>query len=73
MVDATGGESISYGPALLRNEIGSDGRIAGPIVFVADIGEHNEVLRTRFGDRPWYRLRLPSGTTDRSPRLVPYP
>lgn len=72
MVDATGGESISYGPALLRNEIGSDGRIAGPIVFVADIGEHNEVLRTRFGDRPWYRLRLPSGTADRTPRLVPY-
>jgi hypothetical protein len=67
--DAAYGEALSYGPALLRNVIGPDGRIAGPIVLVADIGEHNEVLRARFGDRPWYRLRLDPGG---EPRVVPY-
>jgi hypothetical protein len=57
---------------LLRNEIGSDGRITGPVVFVADIAERNEVLRSRFADRPWYRLELSDGAADRVPRLVPY-
>ncbi len=71
-IDSQAGDAVSYGPTLLRNEIGPDGRIAGPIVFASDMNEHNEVLRSRFGDRPWYRLRLPSGTVDRVPRLIPY-
>lgn len=62
--------AISYGQALLLNEIGADGRIAGPVVVVADLAEHNEVLRTRFADRPWYRLGVPAG--EPLPRLVPY-
>jgi len=62
--------AISYGPALLRNEIGRDGHIAGPVVFVADLAEHNERLRARFGDRPWYRMEVPRGGTQ--PQLVPY-
>ena len=64
--------AISYGPALLLNDIGPDGRIAGPLVFVADLGSHNELLRARFGDRPWYRLDVPRGSADNVPRLVPY-
>ena len=72
VLDASRRESISYGQALLLNEIGADGRIAGPIVFVADLSEHNEVLRARFADRAWYRLEVPNGTADRAPRLVPY-
>ena len=64
--------ALSYGPALLLNEIDRDGHIGGPIVFVADLAEHNEVLRARFGDRPWYRLELDSDAADESPRLVPY-
>lgn len=72
LIDKAAGEAIAYGSAMLYNQIGDDGRIAGPIVFVADISEHNEVLRSRFGDRPWYRLRLPGGATDRAPRLIPY-
>ena len=64
--------AISYGQALLLNEIGADGRIAGPIVFVTDLGEHNEVLRGRFGDRPWYRIERTVGTSDSSLTLVPY-
>jgi hypothetical protein len=72
LADRAHGAAISYGPALLLNEIGRDGHIAGPIIFVADLAEHNDVLRGRFADRPWYRLELPSETEDRSPKLVPY-
>jgi hypothetical protein len=36
------------------------------------MSDHNEVLRSRFGGRPWYRLRMPIGATDRAPRLIPY-
>lgn len=70
--DADAQDAISYGPALLENEIGPDGRIAGPAIFVADLGEHNEVLRTRFSDRTWYRLGFPKGSLDRVPQLTPY-
>ena len=70
--DGARGQSISYGLALLRNEIGADGRITGPIVFVADLAEHNEVLRARFSDRQWYRLEPPGEPGSRVPRLVPY-
>ena len=64
--------AVSYGPALLQNEIGADGRIAGPVVFVADLAEHNEALRVRFGDRPWYRLTFVNSTPDAPFELVPY-
>ena len=70
--DKARGGVISYGSALLMNTIGSDGRIAGPIVFVSDLAEHNEALRARFGDRPWYRLEVRSSTGDGLPQLVPY-
>jgi len=70
--DKARGGVISYGSALLMNTIGSDGRIAGPIVFVSDLAEHNEALRARFGDRPWYRLEVRSSTGDGLPKLVPY-
>ena len=33
---------------------------------------HNEVLRQRFSDRPWYRIRLAPGSAGRDPRIVPY-
>jgi hypothetical protein len=69
--DARGG-ALAYGPALLLNRIGPDGRIAGPVVVVADLAEHNEVLRARFGDRPWYRLEIRGNSQDASPQLVPY-
>jgi hypothetical protein len=64
--------AVLYGPALLLNDIGPDGHVAGPIVFVADLAEHNEVLRARFGDRPWYRLRFVGATSDAPFELVPY-
>ncbi len=64
--------AISYGSTLLENEIGPDGRVGRGVVFVADLGEHNEVLRGRFGDRPWYRLEVPRGASPAFARLTPY-
>jgi len=46
----------AFGPALPLEPIGKDGRIDGDVIYVADLGEKNAVLRTRFGDRVWYRL-----------------
>lgn len=70
--DDARGSALSYGPALLLNEIDRDGHVGGPVVFVADLVEHNEVLRARFADRPWYRLEMHVEGTDELPRLVPY-
>jgi hypothetical protein len=53
----------SYAPFLPENAVEADGRVGGDVVYVLDLGPHNEALRARFGDRAWYRL----GT-----RLSPY-
>jgi hypothetical protein len=47
-----------FGPTLPLEEIGADGRIGGDVVYAADLGDRNEQLRARFGDRRWYRLAL---------------
>ena len=69
--DVEHGETVAYGQAFLLNEIDHAGRISGPAIFVADIGEHNDVLRGRFSDRAWYRLEMPAGGAG-EPQLVPY-
>ena len=48
------------------------GRIAGSAVYVMDLGEHNAVLRQRFGDRRWFRYQVPRGAAGMQPVLVPY-
>jgi hypothetical protein len=62
-----------YGSALLLNQFDAEGRIAGDVIWVQDLSEHNEVLRARFGDRKWYRFVV---TEERDLRLttkvVPY-
>jgi hypothetical protein len=63
---------ISYGPMLLRNRFDAQGRIDGQVVYVMDLAERNEVLRSRFGDREWYRWEIPRGSPDSIPKLVPY-
>jgi hypothetical protein len=65
--------SVPFGQALPLEPIGPDGRLDGDIIYAADLGEHNEVLRPRFGDRVWYRLtttREPDG--ELRPALAPY-
>jgi hypothetical protein len=47
---------VPFGPALPLEPIGSDGRLDGDVIYAADLSDHNEVLRKRFGDRTWYRL-----------------
>ena len=50
--------TLLFGPALPLEPIDADGRINGDVIYVADLGERNELLRARFGDRPWYRVAL---------------
>jgi hypothetical protein len=64
--------SIAYGPMLLQNRFDESGRIAGPVVYVMNLGERNEVLRGRFADRHWYRYEIPRSRPDSVPVLVPY-
>ena len=62
-----------FGPSLLLNTWGADGRLAGDVIYAQDLTEHNEVLRRRFAGRTWYRLEVaesPEGVL--SGRIVPY-
>jgi hypothetical protein len=53
-------ETMPYALFLSRQEIDAQGRVGGPVVFVRDFGERNELLRARYGDRTWYRYRAAS-------------
>lgn len=54
--------SVPFGQALPLEPIGPNGEIAGDVIYAADLGDHNEVLRARFGDRTWYRVATKPGT-----------
>jgi hypothetical protein len=62
-----------YGTGLLLNRYDAEGRVAGDVIYVADLTDHNEVLRKRFADRKWYRLVM-SESKDLvlSAKVVPY-
>ncbi len=47
--------AMPFAPALLLEPIDADGRLDGDVIYAADLGEHNDVLRARFGGRAWYR------------------
>lgn len=64
--------TVAYGPMLLRNRFDGRGRLGGGVVYAMDLGERNELLRARFGDRPWFRYELPRTRPDTIPVLVPY-
>ncbi len=64
--------SASFAPFFPANTIGDDGRIGGDVVYVLDLGAHNEVLRERFGDRTWYRFGPLATKADSVPRIMPY-
>jgi len=61
-----------FGPALPLEEFGPDGRIGGDVIYAADLGDRNEVLRARFGDRRWYRLSLHPERGGMRAVLTPY-
>ena len=64
--------AIAYGPFLLQNRLDASGHVAGPAIFVIDLGERNVLLRERFGTRRWFRFEAPRSQPDTMPRLVPY-
>jgi len=65
--------TVPFGPALPLEPIGPDGRLDGDVIYAADLGEHNEVLRKRFGDRTWYRLTVtPAPDGSLRPVITPY-
>ena len=64
--------TIAYSPFLSRQRVGSDGRVDGNVVFARDLGDRNERLRSRFGDRTWYAYRPPRSLEDTTPPFEPY-
>jgi hypothetical protein len=70
---ASDGEGVAtYGPFFPANTIDADGRVGGNVVYVLDLGAHDEVLRARFGDRTWYRFGPHLTRGDPNPTLTPY-
>jgi hypothetical protein len=63
---------VAYGPMLLLNRFDKSGHIDGDVVYVISLGERNELLRSRFADRHWYRYEVPYNRRDSVPVLVPY-
>lgn len=63
----------TYGPFFPSNRIGADGRVGGNVVYVLDLGAHNEVLRARFGDRTWYRFGPHLRRGESIATLTPFP
>jgi hypothetical protein len=62
----------TYGPFFPSNTIEADGRVGGNVVYVLDLGSHNEALRSRFGDRTWYRYGPHLRRGDPLPSLTRY-
>jgi hypothetical protein len=62
----------TYAPFFPSNTIGPDGRVGGNVVYVLDLGSHNDVLRTRFADRTWYRFGPHLRRGDATATLTPY-
>jgi 4-amino-4-deoxy-L-arabinose transferase-like glycosyltransferase len=64
---------VPFGVGLALEPIDRSGHVDGDVVYVADLGDRNEKLRKRFGDRTWYRVATVP-RSDAPPRavLVPY-
>lgn len=62
-----------FGPTLPLEPIDKMGRVDGDVIYVADLLDHNSVLRRRFSDRRWYRLVVARGIDQRlAAKIVPY-
>ena len=70
MADSAG--TSLYPPFLDLNRVTSDGHVGGGVVFVRDLGAHNEVLRGQLGDRTWYRYRPRRSSADTTAPFVRY-
>lgn len=64
--------SASFAPFFPANRIDTSGHVGGDVVYVLDLGQHNEVLRSRFGNRHWYRFGPRRSPSDVLPTIIPY-
>ena len=64
--------SASFAPFFPANTIDANGHLGGDVVYALDLGEHNEVLRSRFGNRSWYRFGVRAASRDSLATLIPY-
>jgi hypothetical protein len=64
--------SMPYALFLALQHVNADARVGGDIVYVRDFGVRDEILRSRFADRHWYRYRPPADLADTSLAFVPY-
>ena len=64
--------AASYAPFFPANTIDSTGHLGGNVVYALDLGNHDEALRARFGDRTWYRFGQRMASGDGIPTLRPY-
>ena len=69
-VDMSG--TTPYAPFLALAQFEPDGSIGGPVVFARDFGPRNELLRTRFPDRSWFRYQPRRSFEDTTAAIVPY-
>lgn len=71
-MDEQVGSTVSYGPLLLENRFDALGRLSGQVIYAINLGERNDILRARFGDRQWFRWEVPKASPDSTPVLIPY-
>jgi hypothetical protein len=64
--------TMPYPLFLARQSVGRDGRLGGDVIFARDLGDRNELLRRRFGERVWYRYRPNAALGDTAAAFVPY-
>jgi 4-amino-4-deoxy-L-arabinose transferase-like glycosyltransferase len=64
--------TMPYATFLARQTLAADGRVGGNVVYARDLGQRNERLRDRFGDRAWFRYRPARGLSDTTNTFVPY-
>jgi hypothetical protein len=64
--------TMPFAMFLSRARFDDAGRLDGPVVFAIDYGARNELLRARFGNRAWYRLRVEARGAETTFSLVPY-
>lgn len=63
---------VPFGAGLIHEPIDAAGRIDGDVIYVADLGAHNEVLRRRFAGRTWYRISAVQSQGELRAVLRPY-
>jgi 4-amino-4-deoxy-L-arabinose transferase-like glycosyltransferase len=61
-----------YAPFLALSTFEPDGALGGAVVFARDLGARNELLRSRFSGRTWFRYRPRHSLADTTAAIVPY-